>query len=113
MIVAFGESVADVGIGAAGRPVDAALVLSATLGLALTATLWWAFFGTGDDDRAEETLTVRAAGQAAEARARRLLLRLHPDAARHRGERRRSCAPAVGHPGATLTAVPRWRSPAA
>src|SRR5262249_7223307 len=29
MIIAFGESVADVGIGAEGRPVDAALVLSA------------------------------------------------------------------------------------
>ena len=39
MIVAFGESVADVGIGAEGSPVDAALALSATLGLALTAAL--------------------------------------------------------------------------
>ena len=63
MIVAFGESVADVGIGAEGRPVDAALVLSATLGLALTAALWWAFFGTGDDDRAEETLTGAPPGR--------------------------------------------------
>jgi low temperature requirement protein LtrA len=57
MIVAFGESVADVGIGAEGHPVTGALALSATLGLALTASLWWAFFGTGDDDRAEESLT--------------------------------------------------------
>jgi low temperature requirement protein LtrA len=57
MIVAFGESVADVGIGAEGRPVSVSLALSATLGLALTASLWWAFFGTGDDDRAEESLT--------------------------------------------------------
>jgi len=57
IIVAFGESVADVGIGAAGHPVTIALALSATLGLALTASLWWAFFGTGDDDRAEESLT--------------------------------------------------------
>jgi low temperature requirement protein LtrA len=56
MIVAFGESVADVGIGAEGRPVTFGLALSATLGLALTAALWWAFFGTGDDDRAEESL---------------------------------------------------------
>ncbi len=63
MIVAFGESVADVGIGAEGRPVDAALVLSATLGLALTAALWWAFFGTGDDDRAEETLAGAPPGR--------------------------------------------------
>jgi low temperature requirement protein LtrA len=26
------------------------------LGLALPASLWWAFFGTGDDDRAEDAL---------------------------------------------------------
>jgi low temperature requirement protein LtrA len=58
MIVAFGESVADVGIGAAGQPVTVALALSAALGLALTAALWWAFFGTGDDDRAEEVITA-------------------------------------------------------
>jgi low temperature requirement protein LtrA len=63
MIVAFGESVADVGIGAEGRPVDAALVLSAALGLALTAALWWAFFGTGDDDRAEEKLASAPPGR--------------------------------------------------
>ena len=57
MIVAFGESVTDVGIGAEGHAVTVSLALSATLGLALTASLWWAFFGTGDDDRAEESLT--------------------------------------------------------
>jgi low temperature requirement protein LtrA len=57
MIVAFGESVADVGAGAAGQRVTFALAISAVLGLALTATLWWAFFGTGDDDQAEESLT--------------------------------------------------------
>ena len=57
MIVAFGESVADVGIGAEGHAVTGTLALSATLGLALTASLWWVFFGTGDDDRAEESLT--------------------------------------------------------
>jgi low temperature requirement protein LtrA len=57
MIVAFGESVADVGIGAEGHVVTVSLALSATLGLALTASLWWAFFGTGDDDLAEERLT--------------------------------------------------------
>ena len=58
MIVAFGESVADVGLGAEGHPATVALAVSATLGLALTASLWWAFFGTGDDDRAEESLTA-------------------------------------------------------
>jgi low temperature requirement protein LtrA len=58
MIVAFGESVVDVGVGAEGHPVTVSLALSAVLGLALTAALWWAFFGTGDDDQAEDSLTA-------------------------------------------------------
>jgi len=56
LIVAFGESVADVGIGAAGHRITVSLALSAALGLALTASLWWAFFGTADDDRAARSL---------------------------------------------------------
>ncbi|MGD0559130.1 MAG: low temperature requirement protein A [Streptosporangiaceae bacterium] len=57
IIVAFGESVADVGFGAVdGHRLTAGLALSAILGLALTAALWWVFFGTGDDDRAEEAM---------------------------------------------------------
>jgi low temperature requirement protein LtrA len=105
MIVAFGESVADVGIGAEGRRVDAALVLSAVLGLALTAALWWAFFGTGDDDKAEETLTNAPQGRrpwlalAAYFYAYiPMLLGIVATAAGLRG--------AVGHPGATMTAGP-------
>jgi low temperature requirement protein LtrA len=58
MIVAFGESVADIGIGAEGQRVTFALALSAALGLALAASLWWAFFGTGDDDLAEDAMTA-------------------------------------------------------
>jgi low temperature requirement protein LtrA len=57
VIVAFGESVADIGIGAAGHPVTAALITQAVLGLALAAALWWAYFGIGDDERAEEAMT--------------------------------------------------------
>jgi len=58
IIVAFGESVADIGIGAEGQRVTFALALSAVLGLALAASLWWAFFGTGDDDLAEDAMTA-------------------------------------------------------
>jgi len=58
IIVAFGESVADVGVGAAEHPVTFALVVQATLGLALAAVLWWAYFGVADDDRAEEAMTT-------------------------------------------------------
>ena len=58
IIVAFGESVADVGVGAAEHPLTLALVVQAALGLALAAALWWAYFGVADDDRAEEAMTA-------------------------------------------------------
>ena len=57
IIVALGESVADIGIGAADHPVTFGLVAPAALGLALAAALWWAYFGVSDDDRAEEAMT--------------------------------------------------------
>jgi low temperature requirement protein LtrA len=105
MIVAFGESVADVGAGAEHDRVTVALALSATLGLALTAALWWAFFGTGDDDRAEEALT--AADQAIRPRLALsayfyayipMLLGIVAMAA--------GLKTAIGHPGTTLSAGP-------
>jgi low temperature requirement protein LtrA len=58
IIVAFGESVVDIGGGVAGQRVTVTLAVSAVLGLALAAALWWAFFGTGDDDRAEAAMTA-------------------------------------------------------
>jgi low temperature requirement protein LtrA len=57
VIVALGESVVAIGIGAAGLPVDLALVSVAVLGLLLAACLWWAYFG-GDDSRAERALAA-------------------------------------------------------
>jgi low temperature requirement protein LtrA len=57
IIVAIGESVVAIGIGAAGLAVDAELVLVAVLGLLLSAALWWAYFGADDDAQAEEALT--------------------------------------------------------
>ena len=56
VIIVFGESVVDIGIGAEGHPVTVALALSAVLGLALAAALWWVYFGVGDDERAEEAM---------------------------------------------------------
>ncbi|HEX3317991.1 MAG TPA: low temperature requirement protein A [Solirubrobacteraceae bacterium] len=55
IIVAIGESVVAIGIGAQGLPVDAGLVGVALLGLALSAELWWSYFG-GDDTRAERAM---------------------------------------------------------
>jgi low temperature requirement protein LtrA len=62
LIVAVGESVAAVGIGAAGpvsRPGGAnwKLLAIAVLGLVVAAALWWLVFGSGDDERAEQALT--------------------------------------------------------
>ncbi len=56
LIVVFGESVVDIGLGAEGHTVTVSLALSAVLGLALAAALWWAYFGVGDDERAEQAM---------------------------------------------------------
>lgn len=61
LIVAIGESVAAIGIGAGDLTVSARLVVAATAGLALSAVLWWLYFGTGDNERGE--LAMRAASQ--------------------------------------------------
>jgi low temperature requirement protein LtrA len=58
IIVALGESVAAVGIGASRRTLSAAVVTVALLGLALSAGLWWTYFGSGEDDRAERAMTA-------------------------------------------------------
>jgi low temperature requirement protein LtrA len=44
VIVALGESVVVIGVGAAGLELDAGLVLAALLSLALSAALWWLYF---------------------------------------------------------------------
>ncbi|WP_196809040.1 low temperature requirement protein A [Conexibacter woesei] len=57
IIVAVGESIVAVGVGASGLAVNAELVLFAVCGLLLSASLWWTYFG-GDDERAEEALAA-------------------------------------------------------
>jgi low temperature requirement protein LtrA len=56
VLVALGESVVAIGIGLSGQVLTPALAVAAVLGLALSAALWWAYFG-GDDVRAEVALT--------------------------------------------------------
>jgi low temperature requirement protein LtrA len=65
VIVALGESVAAVAIGAAPAGVTFAVVLSAVLGLAVSAALWWTYFGDGDDERAEQAMAATAPGRRA------------------------------------------------
>jgi low temperature requirement protein LtrA len=55
VMIAIGESVVAIGFGASQLPVDGSLVAVAVVGLALSACLWWLYFG-GDDERAEQAL---------------------------------------------------------
>ena len=65
LIVAFGESVIAIGIGAGSVELTLETLIGAILGLLLVSALWWAYFGT-DADRAE--LIFRKADQAARTR---------------------------------------------
>jgi low temperature requirement protein LtrA len=50
VIVALGESVVAVGIGASGQEMTAEMLAVAVLGLGLAAALWWAYFGEDADE---------------------------------------------------------------
>jgi low temperature requirement protein LtrA len=64
VIVAIGESVIAVGLGAARLPVDASLLAVASVGLAVSASLWWLYF-SGDDQEAERALIALSPPQRA------------------------------------------------
>src|ERR687896_1674878 len=44
IIIALGESIVSIGVGAAGLALGPGVVLAAVLGVALAAALWWAYF---------------------------------------------------------------------
>src|SRR3712207_4167133 len=44
VIIALGESIVAIGVGASGLVLGARVVLAAVLGVALAAALWWAYF---------------------------------------------------------------------
>jgi low temperature requirement protein LtrA len=56
VIVAIGESIVAIGIAAQGLEIDLALVAFAVLGLALSAGLWWTYFG--EEERIERALAT-------------------------------------------------------
>jgi low temperature requirement protein LtrA len=68
VIIALGESVVGIGVGAEGQLHEPAVVVSALLALALAAALWWLYF-----DRDDEYGAHALAGLATEGRARRAL----------------------------------------
>jgi low temperature requirement protein LtrA len=55
VLIALGESIVAVGIGLTGGDLRAGHVVTAVLGLALAAALWWLFFDR-EDERAERAL---------------------------------------------------------
>jgi len=57
VIIALGESVVAIGVGAADLRLNLVLILVAVLGLAIAYLMWWVYFG-GDDTRAEEALAA-------------------------------------------------------
>jgi low temperature requirement protein LtrA len=44
VIIALGESIVAVGVGAGGLDLDAGLIVAALLGMAVAGALWWAYF---------------------------------------------------------------------
>ncbi|MGW4214119.1 low temperature requirement protein A [Lentzea sp. NPDC004789] len=67
VIVALGESVIAIGIGAAGLPLNLQLVIASLLGLTLVYQLWWCYFGHEQDVRAEHSLQSMTPAQRAKA----------------------------------------------
>ncbi len=61
LLIALGESVVSIGLGALGRPVSGELLLAALLTLGLIAALWWAYFDR-DEARAEHALVHAETG---------------------------------------------------
>jgi low temperature requirement protein LtrA len=64
VIIALGESIVVIGTGAAGLELDTGLVLVALLSLALSASLWWAYFG--NEGAAERVLEAAPAARRAQ-----------------------------------------------
>jgi low temperature requirement protein LtrA len=44
VIIALGESIVAIGIGAAGVPLSAGVIVAALLGMAVVAAIWWSYF---------------------------------------------------------------------
>jgi low temperature requirement protein LtrA len=63
VLIALGESIVAVGIGMAGHRLRVDRVVTAVLGLALAAALWWLYFD-GEDERAERVLDAAGVDRA-------------------------------------------------
>jgi low temperature requirement protein LtrA len=63
VLIALGESIVAIGIGTTGLDLRPARVVTAMLGLAVAATLWWLYFD-GEDEQAERVLEAAAVDRA-------------------------------------------------
>ena len=63
VLIAIGESIVAVGIGMAGHGLQVDRVVTAVLGLALAAALWWLYFD-GEDEQAERVLDAAGVDRA-------------------------------------------------
>ena len=68
VIIALGESIVALGVGAAGLPLDAGLVGAAVLGIGVAAALWWAYFDVVAIVAERRLTEARGAARAAMAR---------------------------------------------
>ncbi len=59
VIIALGESVLAIGLGAQGRPLDRPLIITSLLSLALSAGLWWLYFDRNQGDAERALLAAR------------------------------------------------------
>ncbi|OLF10059.1 low temperature requirement protein A [Actinophytocola xinjiangensis] len=75
VIVALGESIVAIGVGVTHLPISWPIVLAATLGLAVSASLWWSYFDTSA--LAAEHALSRARGHHRVAMARAAFTYLH------------------------------------
>jgi low temperature requirement protein LtrA len=75
IIIALGESIVAIGVGAAGLELNVGVVLAAVLGVVLAAGLWWAYFD--QVALAAERRLIRAQGQERAALARDFYSYLH------------------------------------
>jgi low temperature requirement protein LtrA len=64
IIIALGESIVAIGVGASGLPLDAGVITAALLGVTVAACLWWSYFDwviyVAEATLAEATGTERA-----------------------------------------------------
>jgi low temperature requirement protein LtrA len=56
ILIVLGESVVGVAAASESGHLSAQIVLGALAGLLVLTTMWWLYFGTGDDDRAVEAM---------------------------------------------------------